>query len=115
MVYYRPSIVYWLHCALIRGVLAGQLLKKSLNQIFVNSSDGFFARTFARTFTKGEPSVLLTPHFRDIKYTVLGLKAELFPIPRGRFKVGHRQRNSRLARAIHFEPLGINDLRPSRK
>jgi SAM-dependent methyltransferase len=65
MVYYRPSIVYWLHCALIRGVLAGQLIKKSLNQIYVDSSDGFFARTF----TKGELNVLLTPHFRDIKYT----------------------------------------------
>jgi hypothetical protein len=30
---------------------------------------------------------LLTPHFRDSKYTVLGLKAELFPIPRGRLKL----------------------------
>jgi hypothetical protein len=85
MVYYRPSIVYSLHCALIRGVLAGQLLKKSLNQISLRGfvRNGFFARTF----TKGEPSVLLTPHSRDIKHTVLGLKAELFPISRGRLKL----------------------------
>ena len=83
MVHYRPCLVYWLHCALIRGVLGGQLLKKSLNQIYVDSADGFFARTF----TKDELDMLLDPYFRDIKYTVLGLKAELFPIPRGRFKV----------------------------
>jgi SAM-dependent methyltransferase len=83
MVYYRPCLVYWFHCALLRGVFAGQLLKKSLNQIYVDSADGFFARTF----TKGELDVLLDPCFRDMKYTVLGLKAELFPIPRGRFKV----------------------------
>ena len=83
MVYYRPSLVYWLQCALIRGVLTGQLLKKSLNQIYVDSTDGFFARTF----TKSELDVLLGPYFHDIKYTVLGLKAELFPIPRGRFKL----------------------------
>ena len=59
MVYYRPSIVYYLNCGLIRGVLLGQLLRKSLHQIYVDSSDGFYARVFDR----GELHSLLSPDF----------------------------------------------------
>ena len=82
MVYYRPCIVYYINCGLIRGVLLGQLFKKSLHQIYVDSSDGFYARVFNRPELAG----LLAPSFAQIQMDVLGLKAELFPIPRTRFK-----------------------------
>lgn len=82
MVYYRPSIVYYLNCGLIRGVLFGQLLKKSLHQIYVEASDGCYARVFDR----GELTALLAEHFEKIQLSVCGLKSELFPIPRTRFK-----------------------------
>jgi SAM-dependent methyltransferase len=83
MVYYRPSLVYYLHCGLIRGVLMGQLLRKSLQQIYVDSSDGFYARVF----NKPELRRLVRPYFRDLRITVVGLKAELFPLPRTGFKL----------------------------
>jgi ubiquinone/menaquinone biosynthesis C-methylase UbiE len=82
MVYYRPSIVYYLNCGLIRGVLLGQLLRKSLHQIYVDSSDGFYAHVFNRH----ELESLLSASFSQIELNVVGLKAELFPIPRTRFK-----------------------------
>ena len=82
MVYYRPCLVYYLHCGFIRGLLMGQLLKKSLHQIYVDSSDGFYARVFNRTELRN----VLSGSFTDIRMTIVGLKAELFPIPRTRFK-----------------------------
>lgn len=82
MVYYRPSLVYYVNCGLIRGVLLGQLLRKPLHQIYVDSSDGFYARVFDR----GELTGLLSPAFGDVDLNVVGLKAELFPIPRTGFK-----------------------------
>jgi SAM-dependent methyltransferase len=83
MVYYRPSLVYYLHCGLIRGVLLGQLLRKPLQKIYVDSSDGFYARVF----NKQELRRLVGPYFDDPKITIVGLKAELFPLPRNRFKL----------------------------
>jgi ubiquinone/menaquinone biosynthesis C-methylase UbiE len=82
MVYYRPSIVYYINNGLIRGILMGKLLSKSLQQIYVESGDG----AYARVFTKRELRTHLDPAYRDIKFSVVGLKAELFPIPRTRFK-----------------------------
>jgi ubiquinone/menaquinone biosynthesis C-methylase UbiE len=82
MVYYRPSLVYYVHCGLLRGVLLGQLFRRSLQQIYVDASDGFYARVF----TKGELRRLLEPNYEQISMTIVGLKAELFPIPRNKFK-----------------------------
>ncbi|MFL6212868.1 MAG: class I SAM-dependent methyltransferase [Blastocatellia bacterium] len=82
MVYYRPSLVYYFHCGLLRGVLLGQLLRRSLQQIYVDASDGFYARVF----NKKELRALLEPDYENISMTVVGLKAELFPIPRNSFK-----------------------------
>jgi hypothetical protein len=62
--------------------LLGQLLRKSLHQIYVDSSDGFYARVFNRR----ELSGLLSDNFSQIQLNVVGMKAELFPIPRTRFK-----------------------------
>jgi SAM-dependent methyltransferase len=83
MVYYRPSIVYYINCGLIRGILLGQLRHKSLQQIYVDSGDGFYARVFNRSELRN----CLAPFFRDIELNVVGLKAELFPIPRTKVKV----------------------------
>jgi SAM-dependent methyltransferase len=83
MVYYRPSLVYYLHCGLIRGVLLGQIFRKPLQQIYVDSSDGFYARVF----TKPELRRLLGASFQDLRISVVGLKAELFPLPRTAFKL----------------------------
>lgn len=83
MVYYRPSIVYYINNGLIRGILMGKLLKKSLQQIYVEASDGFYARVF----NKVELRRHLEGQFDAIDLNVIGLKAELFPIPRTEFKV----------------------------
>ena len=88
MVYYRPSLVYYLHCGLIRGVLMGQLLKRSLDQIYVAASDGYYARVF----NKPELRTLLSGAFDSFQFTVFGLKAELYPIPRIRSKVALERR-----------------------
>lgn len=83
MVYYRPSLVYYLHCGLIRGVLMAKLLRHSLDEIHVNATDGFFARVF----TKSELRGLLSPRFHSLRMTVVGLKSELYPFPRCRLKI----------------------------
>jgi SAM-dependent methyltransferase len=82
MVYYRPSLVYYLHNGLIRGVLMGQLLRRSLGEIYTAASDGFYARVF----NKRELKSLLSSNYGQIKMTIIGLKGELFPIPRCRIK-----------------------------
>jgi SAM-dependent methyltransferase len=83
MVYYRPSIVYYLHCGLLRGVFMGRLFRSTLHEIYEDVTDGFYARVF----NKNELTEVLDPAFAEIKLRVVGLKAELFPIPRTRFKV----------------------------
>ena len=82
MVYYRPSLVYWVHCGVIRGLLMGELLRKSVNQIYVDRNDGFFARAFNRA----EIGQLLMDLFEDPRMRVVGGKPELYPIPRTSLK-----------------------------
>ena len=82
MVYYRPSLFYYLHCGFIRGILLGQLLRQRLQDIYVAASDGFYARAFS----KSELRELLDPDYEQLSMHVVGLKAELYPIPRSRFK-----------------------------
>ncbi len=82
MVYYRRSFTYYVHCGLIRGILLGQLLHRRLDEIYVAASDGYYARTF----TKAELESLLGHSFEHISMLVVGQKADLFPIPRSRFK-----------------------------
>jgi len=82
MVYYRPSLVYYLHAGLIRGVLLGKLWRHSLQDIYTAASDGFYARVF----NKKELKSLLAPNYSNLRLTVVGLKPELFPIPRTRLK-----------------------------
>jgi ubiquinone/menaquinone biosynthesis C-methylase UbiE len=82
MVYYKPSIVYYIHCGLVRGILLGQLASRALQEIYTAASDGFYARVF----TKKELHTLLATHYSQIKLSVVGLKAELLPIPASRLK-----------------------------
>lgn len=82
MVYYRPSIVYYLHCGFIRGFLMGQLLHLRLHDIFVGAADGFYARVFNKT----EVEALLRPSYRNVSISVVGQKADLLPIPACRLK-----------------------------
>lgn len=82
MVYYRPSLVYYVHCGFIRGILMGRLRNETLQEIYVDSADGFFARVFNRR----ELRALLDEDYERISIEVLGCKGDLFPIPRTRFK-----------------------------
>lgn len=82
MVYYRPSIVYYLHCGFIRGVLFGQLLYRCLQDIYVAASDGLYARVF----NKAELRALLDHSYERISMNVVGQKADLLPIPPSRLK-----------------------------
>lgn len=82
MMYHRSSIVYYLHCGILRGVILGQLLRKSIQQIYRDATDGFYAKVF----TKREVRVLLEPHYEQICTCIVGLKAELCPLPRSRLK-----------------------------
>lgn len=82
MVYHRSSLVYYLHCGLIRGIFMGQLLSRSLQDIYTSSSDGFYARVFTRRELLG----ILKENYEDISIDVVGLKAELFPIPASSLK-----------------------------
>ena len=83
MVYYRPSIAYYVNSGLIRGILLGQLLRKPLQQIYVEAGDG----AYARVFNKRELRAQIASAFNDTVISVVGLKAELFPFPRSEFKV----------------------------
>ncbi len=78
MVYHHSSLVYYVHCGFIRGILLGQLLHRRLEDIYRSASDGYFARTFTRT----DLNRLLARDYEQICIDVVGLKAELFPIPR---------------------------------
>jgi len=78
MVYYKPSLVYYVHVGLIRGVLLGKLLRHSVQDIYTAASDGFYARVF----TKKELRAVIGPEYTNIRTTVVGLKPELYPIPR---------------------------------
>lgn len=97
MVYYRPSIVYYINNALIHGIIMGKLLSKSLQQIYVDTGDGFYARVF----NKRELFRHFDSKFRDIEMNVVGMKAELFPMPRSKFKIALEQKTSdALAKAV---------------
>lgn len=78
MVYYRPSLSYYIHSGLIRGILLGRLFSQPLDEIYTSTSDGFYARTFNKKEVKG----MLESHYQQITVDVVGQKAELFPIPR---------------------------------
>jgi SAM-dependent methyltransferase len=106
MVYYRPSLVYWLHCGFIRGVLMGQLLRKSVDQIYVDQADGFYARTF----NKRELARLLGDGFDRPRFTVVGQKAELYPIPRTPFKVALENGTPDWVADPYLRAVGIDDL-----
>ena len=78
MVYNRQSIVYYFINGFIRGILMGKLLHQSLQQIYTESSDGFYARVLSKNEMEG----MLGRGYSNIETDTVGLKAELVPIPR---------------------------------
>lgn len=78
MVYYKPSLVYYVHAGLIRGVLLGKLCRQSMQEIYTAASDGFYARVF----TRKELRTMLGSKYTNVRTTVVGLKPELYPMPR---------------------------------
>jgi SAM-dependent methyltransferase len=77
MVYHRSSITYWVQYQLIRGVLAGRLLRMSPAEIANRYSDG----VIARHYTRAELRRLLEPWFEDIRTEVMGQLGEAVPLP----------------------------------
>lgn len=77
MVYHRRSLLYYVHNGLIRGILMGQLRRRTLEEIYSRNMDGAWARLFSR----GELQRHLTPCYKDVNVKVVGQKAELFPVP----------------------------------
>jgi len=75
--------VFYLHCGLIRGVLLGQLLRQSLNQIYVNATDGFYARVFFKV----RPAALLAGQFHSLQITVVRAKGRTVSDPRNSLKI----------------------------
>lgn len=82
MVYHTHSIVRYLHCGLFRGVLQGQFVRRSLDEIFEAESDG----AYARHFNHREWRRLLERSFDSLRLENVGQKAELVPLPAGRVK-----------------------------
>lgn len=89
MVYHRRSIFFVGHCGLIRGVLLGQLLRRSLQDIYSQNSDGAYARLFSKSELRG----LLDRDYKPLAISVVGQKNDLLPIPGSRLK-------ARLERAL---------------
>jgi len=111
MVYYRPSLVYWLHCAFIRGVLAGQLPKKKPK----SDLRGFVRRLFRSDLHEKRTRRVARSVFPRHQVHCFRTEGRVIPDSGWSIQVGHRKGNSRPARAIRVEPLGINDFRASQK
>jgi SAM-dependent methyltransferase len=79
MVYHRRSITYWVQYQLVRGVLAGKLLRMSPSEIANHYSDG----VIARHYTRAELRRLLAPSFMDVRTEVMGQLGEAVPLPAG--------------------------------
>jgi len=83
MVYYRSLWSYYFLTSIYQGVLKGKFLKGySLHYLNQNLTDG----AIARYYTKSDWSHLVNDLFEIKSIKILGMKAELFPIPAGKFK-----------------------------
>ena len=69
----------------IHGILLGELFKNhSLHEVNQNSTDGATARYYSESDWRN----LVNDLFAVKTISVIGMKAEMFPIPAGRFKNG---------------------------
>ena len=83
MVYYRSLWSYYFVNGFIHGVLMGKLFKNhSLHSLNQNLTDG----AIARYYTKSDWRQLVNGLFQINSIKIFGMKAEMFPIPSGKFK-----------------------------
>lgn len=82
MVYHHPSLYYFLYCALARGIAQGQLLRRSVEDIYLDQMDGAYARRFGRT----ELASFFSGAYHRPSIEVVGQKEEFYPLPRSRLK-----------------------------
>lgn len=81
MVYHRKSIVFRLGHVFIRGVLMGKLLKKSVQEIANEYTDGLIAKYYTAEDFAGK-----FKRFAEVETEVMGQKVEVWQLPAGRVK-----------------------------
>jgi ubiquinone/menaquinone biosynthesis C-methylase UbiE len=83
MVYHRSFWHKYVMAGFFHGVVKGQLFrKKSLHRVLQHNTDGAIARNYTPTEWRKEVQNL----FSDVKISVCGSKAEMYPIPAGKLK-----------------------------
>lgn len=82
MVYHHPSLFWYLYCVLARGVVKGELRRRSLEDIYLDQMDGAYARRFSRK----ELASFFASSYGELTIDVVGQKEELFPLPRSQLK-----------------------------
>jgi SAM-dependent methyltransferase len=102
MVYHHPSLFYFLYCVLARGVIRGELLHSSAEDIYLDQMDGAYARRFGRA----ELAAFFERAFHSLQIEVVSQKEDLYPLPRSSIKRGLVSATpDGLARAV-FSRLG---------
>ncbi|MBK9099387.1 MAG: class I SAM-dependent methyltransferase [bacterium] len=83
MVYYKSLWSYYFVNGFIHGILMGKLFSnQSLHSLNQNLTDG----AIARYYTEKDWSQLVSDLFKIKSIKIFGIKAEMFPIPAGKFK-----------------------------
>lgn len=82
MVYHRNSIWFRFDYVIVRGVLMGQLLRYTAQEIANKYSDGHIAKFY----TPAEFRAKFEANFNHVRTEVYGQRVELWPIPASRFK-----------------------------
>jgi SAM-dependent methyltransferase len=77
MVYHRTSITWWGQYQLARGVLKGELLHSSPEEVANRHADG----VIARHYTRRSLTEALAPWFDPIETRVMGQHSEAIPLP----------------------------------
>jgi ubiquinone/menaquinone biosynthesis C-methylase UbiE len=82
MVYHRNSIWFRIHHVVVRGILMGQLLHLTPQEIANKYSDGHIAKFY----TRAEFAAKFEHDFSQVRTEVCGQKIDLWPLPAGSVK-----------------------------
>jgi ubiquinone/menaquinone biosynthesis C-methylase UbiE len=82
MVYHRHSINFWVGLILIHGLLFGELLRYSVQELCNKYSDGLIAKYY----TSPQMKKMFQNYFRFVETDIYGQKNEVWQIPGSRFK-----------------------------
>jgi len=77
MLYHKKSIGYWLHLILFRGILQGQLLYRSRQEILNRYTDGSLAKYYSRRDAR-----YLFRQFHGVNIRTFSQLGEIYPLPR---------------------------------